>query len=67
MAWAFPPSGGGLPSPSLAILDEQVATLLQAWGMGDDHRIVTADHITYADKHGIDSHGSRCSVTTTVA
>lgn len=38
-------------------LRDQVAALLQAWGMPAQTANVTADVMSYADAHGIDSHG----------
>ena len=35
----------------------QIASVLRAWGMPDDHVTVTVDRILYADLRGIDSHG----------
>ena len=38
-------------------LAAQIASVLRAWGMPDDHATVTVDRILYADLRGIDSHG----------
>lgn len=38
-------------------LDEQVALVLRGWGMTEQHVEITVEHLTYADRHGIDSHG----------
>jgi LDH2 family malate/lactate/ureidoglycolate dehydrogenase len=35
----------------------QVAALLRGWGMAGEHAAITAEHLLYADLHGIDSHG----------
>ena len=38
-------------------LAAQIASVLRAWGIPDDHVTVTVDRILYADLRGIDSHG----------
>ncbi len=38
-------------------LRNQVVVLLQSWGMPERISLVTADVMSYADTHGIDSHG----------
>lgn len=38
-------------------LTDQVTSILRAWGMPEDQIAVTAEHLLYADWHGIDSHG----------
>lgn len=40
------------------LLRAQVAAILRAWGMSDEHAVITLGHLLYADLHGIDSHGS---------
>ena len=39
------------------VLREQVVALLRAWGLPDHAASATAEHVLYADLHGIDSHG----------
>ena len=41
----------------LDVLRAQVAAILRAWGMPEEHAITTLGHVLYADVHGIDSHG----------
>ncbi len=43
-----------------AILASQVTSILRAWGMAEEHILITSKHILYSDLHGIDSHG--CSM-----
>ena len=38
-------------------LAAQVSVLLRGWGMSEEHAAITAEHLLYADLHGIDSHG----------
>lgn len=40
------------------LLATQLETILQAWGMSEEHAAITAGHMLYADRNGIDSHGS---------
>jgi len=40
-----------------AQLAEQVASILRAWGMSEEHAAVVVEHLLYADLHGIESHG----------
>jgi LDH2 family malate/lactate/ureidoglycolate dehydrogenase len=42
-------------SPEL--LSAQLETILRGWGMSEEHAAITAGHMLYADRHGIDSHG----------
>lgn len=42
---------------SEARLRRQAAAILRAWGMSEDHALITVRHLLYADAHGIDSHG----------
>ncbi|MBM3860422.1 MAG: Ldh family oxidoreductase [Verrucomicrobia bacterium] len=39
------------------MLRRQMAAILGAWAMSDEHAKITLDHMMYADLHGIDSHG----------
>jgi LDH2 family malate/lactate/ureidoglycolate dehydrogenase len=41
-------------------LAAQLHAILRAWGMSEEHASITVDHVLYADRHGIDSHG--CSM-----
>ncbi len=43
-----------------AILASQVTSILRAWGMSEEHILISEKHIIYSDLHGIDSHG--CSM-----
>ena len=43
-----------------AILASQVTSILRAWGMREEHILISGKHIIYSDLHGIDSHG--CSM-----
>lgn len=55
----------GLPAlrfwPDKAVSQEalagQVAAILRAWGMSEEHISITVEHLLYSDLHGIDSHG----------
>ena len=38
-------------------LAAQVSAILSGWGMSSAHTTITAEHLLYADLHGIDSHG----------
>lgn len=38
-------------------LATQIAVVLRAWGMPEEHISTTVDHLIYADLRGIDSHG----------
>lgn len=38
-------------------LGMQLETVLRAWGMSEEHAAITAGHMLYADRNGIDSHG----------
>ncbi len=40
------------------LLATQLASILRAWGMSAEHAEITAGHMLYADRNGIDSHGS---------
>ena len=40
------------------VLRRQLSTVFRAWGMDEDYAAATAEHVLYADLHGIDSHGS---------
>jgi LDH2 family malate/lactate/ureidoglycolate dehydrogenase len=39
-------------------LADQIRTILRAWDMSEEHASITVDHMLYADRHGIDSHGT---------
>ena len=39
------------------LLARQLRAILAAWGMSDAHMRVTVEHVLYADRHGVDSHG----------
>ncbi len=39
------------------MLRQQMATILDAWGMSKEHAAITLDYLMYADMHGFDSHG----------
>lgn len=47
--------------PEIAVTPEllarQLRAIFAAWGMSDAHIRVTVEHVLYADRHGIDSHG----------
>ncbi len=43
-----------IPPEALAA---QVAAILRAWGMSQEHISITVEHLLYSDLHGIDSHG----------
>jgi LDH2 family malate/lactate/ureidoglycolate dehydrogenase len=45
---------------SMDTLVAQVEAILRGWGMSAEHVAITVPHLTYADLHGIDSHG--CSM-----
>ncbi len=38
-------------------LRAQVEAILRTWGMAEEHIAITLEHLLYADRHGIDSHG----------
>lgn len=42
---------------SVATLSAQVDAILRAWGMTEDDAAITVEHVLYADRCGIDSHG----------
>lgn len=46
-----------LKTVPVALLTEQIETILSAWGMPRDQASTTTGLILYADLHGIDSHG----------
>ncbi len=39
-------------------LETQVSAIFAAWGMPDDHRATVVERMLYADRRGIDTHGS---------
>jgi LDH2 family malate/lactate/ureidoglycolate dehydrogenase len=55
----------GVPAPGMwpernsdiAVVQAQLLSLFRAWGMSEEHASITAQHVLYADVHGIDSHG----------
>ncbi len=53
------PAVGLWPQRTLSYetLNAQVSAILQGWGMSGAHAAITAEHLLYADLHGIDSHG----------
>lgn len=44
----------------VSLLQEQIGAILRQWGMSEEHIAISVKHISYADLHGIDSHG--CSM-----
>ena len=44
----------------VSVLQDQIGAVLRQWGMSEQHIATSVRHISYADLHGIDSHG--CSM-----
>src|SRR5438094_7813010 len=45
-----------MPAPIEKLL-EQLKAIVSAWGMPEDNAEATADILSWADLHGVDSHG----------